>query len=225
MRLELDTIASAEIVNGSIANADLLNSALTVTAGDGLAGGGVVALGASTTINLQTCLNGEVLKHNGTNWACAADATAGSFDISDGTNTQTITASDTLTFLSWTGLTRLVSATDNVTYGIANDGVTETQLNVSVAGNGLSGGGGTALAVNVDGSTITLTADTLSVPTGGITSTQIFDGTITGTDVANETITGANVLNNSIALTTDTTGNYVDSITAGNGISVSGAGR
>jgi DNA-binding transcriptional MerR regulator len=40
------------IANGSVTNAKLQNSALTVTAGTGLSGGGSVALGSSTTINL-----------------------------------------------------------------------------------------------------------------------------------------------------------------------------
>jgi hypothetical protein len=46
--------------------------------------------------------------------------------------------------------------------------VTGTHLAASVAGNGLSGGAGSALAVNVDGSTITITGDALGVPDSGI---------------------------------------------------------
>ena len=38
---------------GSIANAKLANSAVTVTAGDGLKDGGSVALGASVTLNVE----------------------------------------------------------------------------------------------------------------------------------------------------------------------------
>tara|TARA_R100000655_G_scaffold59343_1_gene97781 strand:- start:46 stop:1623 length:1578 start_codon:yes stop_codon:yes gene_type:complete len=41
---------SAALKNGSIANARLANSAVTVTAGDGLSGGGSVALGASVSL-------------------------------------------------------------------------------------------------------------------------------------------------------------------------------
>lgn len=59
---------------------------------------------------------------------------------------------------------------------IANATITETQLAASIAGNGLAGGAGTPLAVNVDGSTIVISTDTLSVPAGGITPTQLSSG-------------------------------------------------
>lgn len=53
----------------------------------------------------------------------------------------------------------------------------------SVAGNGLNESSD-VLAVNVDGTTIEINADSLRVPTGGISTTQIADGTITNTDVS-----------------------------------------
>jgi len=46
---------------------------------------------------------------------------------------------------------------------VKNNGITGTQLATSVAGNGLSGGGGSPLSVNVDGSTIEISGDTLQV--------------------------------------------------------------
>lgn len=68
-------VTSAKILNGSVANANLANSSLTVTAGDGLTGGGAVALGASTTLNLQPCAANQILKYDGgsSSWECAAD--------------------------------------------------------------------------------------------------------------------------------------------------------
>jgi len=54
---------------------------------------------------------------------------------------------DTLNFEGGTSLTTTV--TDNkVSIGVDNGGITETQLNTSVAGTGLSGGGGTPLSVD-----------------------------------------------------------------------------
>jgi len=44
---------SAEIVTGSIANEKLVNDSVTVTAGDGLKGGGEVDLGAAVTLNVE----------------------------------------------------------------------------------------------------------------------------------------------------------------------------
>lgn len=59
---------------------------------------------------------------------------------------------------------------------IVNATITETQLATSIAGSGLAGGAGTPLSVNVDGSTIAITGDTLAVPSGGITPTQLSSG-------------------------------------------------
>lgn len=61
---------------------------------------------------------------------------------------------------------------------IANAAVTETQLATSVAGNGLAGGAGTPLSVNVDSSTIEISGDTLQVKDGGITGAKIASSTI-----------------------------------------------
>lgn len=60
-----------------------------------------------------------------------------------------------------------------VTAKIAASAVDENKLNVSVAGNGLAGGGGAALSVNVDNSTIEINADTLRVKDGGITQAKL----------------------------------------------------
>jgi hypothetical protein len=56
----ITNIESADIVDGTITNADLQNAALTVTAGNGLTNGGSVALGASTTLNI-TSGNGAIV--------------------------------------------------------------------------------------------------------------------------------------------------------------------
>lgn len=59
---------------------------------------------------------------------------------------------------------------------VADAGVTETQLATSVAGNGLAGGGGTALSVNVDNSTLEINSDALRVKDAGITSAKLGAG-------------------------------------------------
>jgi hypothetical protein len=46
---------------------------------------------------------------------------------------------------------------------VADAGITATQLNSSVAGNGLAGGAGTALSVNTDGTSITTSGDSLTL--------------------------------------------------------------
>lgn len=62
----------------------------------------------------------------------------------------------------------------NVTTGkIAANAVDETKIASSVAGNGLAGGAGTALSVNVDASTIEINSDTVRVKDGGITYAKL----------------------------------------------------
>jgi len=56
---------------------------------------------------------------------------------------------------------------------IAADAVTAAKIAAAVAGNGLAGGGGSALSVNVDASTIEINADTLRVKDLGITSGKL----------------------------------------------------
>ena len=84
-------------------------------------------------------------------------------------------------------------------------GITETQLNASVAGAGLAGGAGTALSVNVDGSTIEITTDTLNVKAAGITATQL-NSSVAGAGLAGGagTALSVNVDGSTIEITTDT---------------------
>ncbi len=103
------TISSGTVTlpANSIANAALANSALTVTAGNGLTGGGSVSLGGTTTLSanltssgtsantssnsglevsasglamLRGCSDTQILKWNSgtSSWQCAADSTGGS---------------------------------------------------------------------------------------------------------------------------------------------------
>ena len=65
---------------------------------------------------------------------------------------------------------------------VAASGITGTELNISVAGNGLSGGGGSALEVNVDGSSLEISGDALRVKALGVTNAMLFySGSVLGT--------------------------------------------
>lgn len=63
---------------------------------------------------------------------------------------------------------------------ITDANVTEAKLSSSVAGNGLAGGAGTALSVNVDNSTIEINSGILRVKDAGITSSKLASGIIHG---------------------------------------------
>jgi hypothetical protein len=61
----------------------------------------------------------------------------------------------------------------NVSTTVANNSVTEAKLTTSVAGDGLTGGNGTPLAVVVDNSTVEINADTVRVKASGITGNEL----------------------------------------------------
>lgn len=71
---------------------------------------------------------------------------------------------------------------------VADAGITATQLNTSVAGDGLAGGGGTALSVNVDDSSIETNSDSLRVKASGITN-DMLAGSIANAKLANSSVT------------------------------------
>ena len=70
-------------------------------------------------------------------------------------------------------ITTKLDALAVTTAKIAAAAVDETKLAASVAGNGLAGGAGTALSVNVDASTIEINSDTVRVKDGGITYAKL----------------------------------------------------
>lgn len=75
---------------------------------------------------------------------------------------------------------------------VADAGITGTELAASVAGDGLSGGAGSALSVNTDDSTIEKSSDALRVKDAGITAAKLGVG---ARRMVRETPTGA--VNNS----------------------------
>jgi hypothetical protein len=60
-----------------------------------------------------------------------------------------------------------------VTAKLANSAVTADKIDTAVAGNGLAGGAGSALSVNVDNSTVEINSDSLRVKDAGITNAKL----------------------------------------------------
>ena len=146
---------------------------------------------------LQGCSADEVLSWDNTNsiWKCASVAGVGG-----------VTGTGTNNYVTyWTGTSSLAA---------------EQYLNVSRGGTGVGTFGGTNTIL------YTTATDTLSSVTAG-TNGQLLVANATGVPTfvtMSGDVTLANdgtttIQANSVALTTDTTGNYVATITAGNGIS------
>jgi len=66
-----------------------------------------------------------------------------------------------------------------VTAKINNSAVDENKIATSVAGNGLTGGAGTALAVQVDDTGIEISSDTLQLKDDGVVTAKILDANVT----------------------------------------------
>jgi len=76
---------------------------------------------------------------------------------------------------------------------INSNAVTESKIATSVAGDGLSGGNGSALAVNVDDATIEINTDTLQLKDLGIPSGKLQDSAITTAKLSDDSVTKAKI--------------------------------
>lgn len=77
------------------------------------------------------------------------------------------------------------------TTAIINAAVTADKIAAAVAGDGLTGGAGSALAVSVDNTSIEINADALRVKTGGIVSAMIAGNTIAANKMALDAFPGS----------------------------------
>ncbi len=112
------------IKDGGVVNAELANSAVTVTAGNGLSGGGSVSLGASTSVALD--LN-ELT-------SAAVDVANDSIvivDANDSNSSKKESVADLIAAIDGTGLT----ATSGVLAVDATQAITNISGNLTVAGN------------------------------------------------------------------------------------------
>jgi hypothetical protein len=79
---------------------------------------------------------------------------------------------------------------------IQSNAVTESKIATSVAGDGLSGGNGSALAVQVDDTGIEIASNTLQLKNLGVSTAKIQDSAITTAKILDLNITGGKLANN-----------------------------
>ena len=109
----------------------------------------------------------EVQFYNGAAWQSASQ-----FTVGDGTITEAKLAANSVT-------SDKIAPGTVIASDIGDNTITEAKLTTSVAGSGLSGGNGTALAVNVDNSTVEINSDNLRIKDLGVTTAKINDGAVT----------------------------------------------
>jgi hypothetical protein len=74
------------IATAGVTNSMLQHSTLKLTPGDGMTGGGSVALGGSTTVGLKSCAANQLLEFISGVWACASAGTGTITGVSAGTD-------------------------------------------------------------------------------------------------------------------------------------------
>jgi hypothetical protein len=165
-------IDSSMIVNGSVANADLANSSVTVTAGTGLGNGGAVSLGGSVSVDV-TGIDTTLLQGTITNAQLA------------GSIANNKLSNDSVTVTAGSGLSNggEVDLGATTTLDITPGGVTNAMLGGSIANDKLSNSsvsyGGVSLALGASDAT---PAFNLSDATGYATSNLV--GTVTNSQLA-----------------------------------------
>jgi len=173
------TIADGSVTNamleGSIANAKLANSSITITAGDGLTGGGEASLGGTVSLAVGVDdssieINSDALrvKASGITNAMLAGSIADS-------KLSTITTGDKVS-----GSAVQLSATSAI------EDSTGLRLKETVAGDGLAIAD-QVLSVGVDDSSIEINSDSLRVKASGITNAMLA-GSIANDKLANSSI-------------------------------------
>ena len=216
LRIKASGVTNAMLA-GSIANGKLANSAVTVTAGDGLSGGGSVSLGSSVSLavgvddsSIEIASDQLNVKAGGVTNAMLAGSIAAS----------KLAGSIGNSLLSNSAIT-IDGTSVSLGGSITTNNTQLTQENVEDFVGGMLDGTETGISVSyddTDGNLDFVVADSDFALTGDVT------GTATQTAKGNVSIS-TTIAANSVALGTDTTGNYVATVAGtSNEITVSGSG-
>ena len=183
---------------------------------------------------LQGCSNNQILKWDDSSnvWTCSNDAGGGTAVININEGATAYTGVDTLTFTAADFNISQVATEATVAIDYANSGITRRGSNETISGTwsfstalGVASGGTGAATFTSNGVLYGNGTGAVQVTTAG-TNGQLLLGVSSGapafaTMSGDATISNAGVLaiaGNAVALTTDTTGNYVQSLSNGNGI-------
>lgn len=233
----LTNLSGANLTAGSVANAALANSSLTVTAGNGLTGGGAVSLGSSTSLAVAygSALNTAV--QGNTTLVCSS----ASGNLSGGGNTITLGSGGTCNSISMTNSPAFSGQLSDSSTGANALAVTGMPLagasgatsSLVQLGNAISGGnstattGGTFLGIGEPTSGAGSTADFIDFMNGTNHELQVTSaGAVTATSFAGNgasltNLSGANLTAGSVA--NAALANSSLTVTAGNGLTGGGS--
>ena len=171
------------MLSGSIENAKLQNSAVTLSGGDGVSiPSGAIALGGSKTVNLQ--LDGSSLSKSGSGLKIA-DAGVGSAQLQDD-SCSTAKIPDS---------------------AVTNDKLASSSVSV-VSGDGLQGGGSLSLggtltlSIDLDGSSLALdSTNGLSVAAGGIQTSMLAANCVNAAAIQNNAVGSSEIADDAVGST------------------------
>ena len=238
---QLTAASTTNVTVTGIANSQLANNAVTVTAGSGLASGGSVALGGSTTLNIGAG-NGITVNADDITIDLTSATDALSSTTSSGSGLEVLSTGLTMLqgcgdgqLLKWAESTDLWACgtdidtnTDAVSTVFGRAGAVTAQNGDYTAAQVTNTAAGSIAAITVQAAlneldteklTVTLADGAIWVGNGSNVATAVTpsgDIAITNTGVTT-------IQSNSVALGTDTTGNYVSGNTGGTGITISGS--
>lgn len=158
----------------SVANTDLTNSSLTVTAGTGLSGGGSVALGSSVTLNLATPVtvaNGGTGATSWTQgWFGVNDSGAFLSSTSPTVNYITATSTTATSTFRWAIQTNSIQSISTTATSSFGDGINLANGCFAINGTCLSNGGGGPTGTGFAGMLTSWTSSSVLTATSGPTA-------------------------------------------------------
>ena len=225
------SIAAGKLA-GSIGNAKLSNSAITIDGQSVSLGGSVTTTNTQLTTEQVEDIVGGMLDGTETGISVSYDDTDGNLDfvIGSGAITNAMLAGSIANDKLAGSIANAKLANSAITIdgtsvalggSISTNNTQLTQENVEDFVGGMLDGTETGISVSyddTDGNIDFVVADSDFALTGDVT------GTATQTAKGNVSIT-TTIAANSVALGTDTTGNYIAAVSAGTGVGVSGSGE
>jgi hypothetical protein len=210
---------------GSISNAKLSNDSITIASGTGLVGGGATALGGTVTLNVAGLVDAQI----------AGAAAIAYSKLALGTS---ITNGDLAGSIADSKLLPISSA--NKVEGSAielgtNPGLEDSGgLKLKFIGTGALLSNGDGVGVKINGSSLALAADGISIATNGVVNSMITDSTIANAKLANDSMTvaagnglsggGATALGGTATLTVQVNGSSLSVGAGGISIAANGVG-
>lgn len=163
-------VQNTNIADGTIANGKLSNQGITLTGSDGVSiAGGAVNLGNSKSIGLT--LDGSTLAKS-----------ASGLKVGDGAIGSTQIADDSIvTAKVGDGEITNVKLSSSALSVVAGDGIATTSASISL-------GGTSTLSIDLDGSSLALSASGLSIAAGGVQQSHLANDSVGSAQIANNAV-------------------------------------